>query len=197
MTDTAEVGVRENGRLTALTAGLLLVLLFLEGLTIVSIESLIVLHFVIGFLLLAPVVLKLGTTSYKIVRYYGGAPAYVAAGPPSLIRRLLGPVVIVLTVTLFASGVALAFVGPTHVGSWFFIHKASFVLWFMAMTLHVLLHFAGTVVAGADEYFLRKKHPLPGWVKRQFVLLATIAIGIGLGAWSLSYTSGWSHFVGQ
>jgi len=193
--DSGEIGVRQNARLTALTAGLLLVLLFLEGLTIVQIGSLIVLHFVIGFLLLAPVALKLGTTSYKIVRYYSGDAAYVAEGPPNIVRRLLGPVVMLLTIGLFASGVALAFVGPKNIGPWLFLHKASFVLWFMAMTLHVLIHLSGTLLAGVNEYFERRKRPLAGWSTRQFVLLGTLAIGVALGVWSLAFTSAWQHVI--
>jgi hypothetical protein len=48
--------------------------------------------------------------AWRFVRYYGGAPAYRRKGPPPVVLRLPGPVVMVLTVLPPASGVALLFV---------------------------------------------------------------------------------------
>jgi hypothetical protein len=192
MTSSAEVGVRQNARITGLTAALLIVLLFLEGLTIIEVQSLIQLHFVIGTLIIAPVFLKLGTTGYKIYRYYTGAPTYVAEGPPPIVRRVLGPIVIVTSLGLLGSGVMLGLGRRGHEGQWLFLHKAFFVLWFMAMTLHVLIHLERTFRAVVFEYFARKQHPLPGWSTRQIVLVAAVLIGIGLGWWSLSYANVWT-----
>ena len=53
-----------------------------------------------------PVLLKLGGVGYRFARYYVGDPRYRAGGPPELVMRLLGPVLAVLTVTLFATGIA-------------------------------------------------------------------------------------------
>jgi hypothetical protein len=53
--------------------------------------------------------------------------------------RLLGPIVVVSTVIVFATGVALALLGPGG-GIVLGLHKASFVVWFGAMSLHVLGH---------------------------------------------------------
>jgi hypothetical protein len=52
---------------------------------------------------------------------------------------LLGPVVILLTACVFGSGVMLAVAGPGQ-GPWLLLHKASFILWFCAMTVHVLAY---------------------------------------------------------
>ena len=58
-------------------------------------------------LLIPPVLLKIGSTGWRFVRYYRGSPAYRRKGPPPALLRLLGPVVVILTVGVLASGVAL------------------------------------------------------------------------------------------
>ena len=63
-------GAEGNERLTAMTGALLLVLLAAEGITIVSVRQLLSWHFFLGMLLVGPVLLKLGSTSYRFVRYY-------------------------------------------------------------------------------------------------------------------------------
>ena len=62
-----------------------------------------------------------------------------SAGPPGLVLRLLGPVVVLSTVGLFGTGVALALLGP-GTGYVLLLHKASFVVWLGSMSLHVLGH---------------------------------------------------------
>jgi hypothetical protein len=86
------------------------------------------------------VLLKVASTGWRFARYYRGAPAYRRKGPPPLLLRLLGPVVVILTVVLLASGVGLLLVGPSWLPLLLKVHKASFVLWFGAMTIHVLSH---------------------------------------------------------
>jgi hypothetical protein len=55
--------VEANARLTGMTAALLLVLLAVEGFTILRIGKLLTLHVVIGMVLVPPVLLKIGSTS--------------------------------------------------------------------------------------------------------------------------------------
>src|SRR5215469_3746733 len=130
-------GAEGNERLTTLTGTVLLVLLAAEGVTILSVGRLLTPHFFIGMMLLGPVALKAGSTIYRFVRYYTGSAPYRRKGPPAPLLRLLGPLVIASTAGVFGSGVALAFAGPGN-GPWLFLHKASFVVWFCAMTVHVL-----------------------------------------------------------
>jgi hypothetical protein len=196
MTDqSAAVGVEQNARLTGLTAALLIVFLAIEGVTILSLDSLMTLHFIIGTLLVAPVLLKLGTTGYKIFRYYTGNAAYVAQGPPPLARRLLGPMVIVTSIGLLGTGIALALIPKKSIDPWVFAHKAFFVLWFVAMTIHVLLHVVATFRAVVFEYFVGHTSVLPGWLTRQTVLIVVLIAGIALGVWSISYSHGWDQFM--
>jgi hypothetical protein len=128
-----------NERLTALAGAVLLVLFAVEGATILSLHRLLTLHFFLGMLLLGPVALKIGSTTYRFARYYTGAEAYVRKGPPAPLLRLLGPLVIITSMAVLGTGVALAFAGPDQ-GQWLFLHKASFVLWFAVMTIHVLAY---------------------------------------------------------
>ena len=101
-----------NERLTAATAGVLLVLLAVEGATIVALRPLLSVHVFVGVLLIPPIVLKLASTGYRFVRYYTRHPAYRRQGPPRLLLRLLGPLVVVSTLALFGTGVARVVQGP-------------------------------------------------------------------------------------
>ena len=132
-------GVQGNEQLTALTGAVLLAGFALEGLTLLALGRLLTLHMFLGVLLIGPVLLKIGSTGYRFVRYYTGSEGYVRKGPPAPIPRLLGPVVVLTSLAVLGTGVALALTGR-EIGPWLFLHKASFVLWFGAMTLHVLTY---------------------------------------------------------
>ena len=133
-------GAEGNERLTVMTGAVLLVLLAAEGLTILSIGRLLTLHFFLGMLLLGPVALKAGSVSYRFYRYYTGSGPYRRKGPPALLLRLLGPVNMLLTAGVFGTGVMLAVVGPSGRQPWLLFHKATFILWFAAMAIHVLAY---------------------------------------------------------
>ena len=133
-------GAEGNERLTAMTGAVLLVLLAAEGVTILSLGQLLTPHFFIGMLLLGPITLKAGSTIYRFARYYTGSAPYRRKGPPALLLRLLGPVIIASTAGVFGTGIALAVSGPAGRQPWLFLHKASFVIWFGAMTIHVLAY---------------------------------------------------------
>lgn len=133
-------GAAGNERLTVLTGAVLLVLLAAEGFTILRLGRLLTLHFFLGMLLLGPVTLKAGAVIYRFYRYYTGSAPYRRKGPPALLLRLLGPFVVLLTACVFGSGVILAFVGPSARHPWLTVHKATFILWFGAMAIHVLAY---------------------------------------------------------
>jgi hypothetical protein len=143
MYKTQEVSIREgvvgNARLTGAVAAALLVLLAAEGVTIPFIGQLLEPHVFIGMLLIPPVTLKMGSTGYRFVRYYTHDDAYVEKGPPPLALRLLAPGVVLTTLALFGTGVALIFTGPPS-NTLIFAHKLSFIAWVALMTLHVLGH---------------------------------------------------------
>ncbi len=133
-------GTDGNEQLTAITAAILIVLLAVIGLTILRIHQLISVHLFVGLLLVGPVALKLGSTGYRFARYYTHDPTYRRKGPPETVLRLIAPIVVLSTVSVFASGLALLLVGPSGRGQLVLIHKASFIIWIVCMSVHVLGH---------------------------------------------------------
>ena len=138
----SQAGPEGNERLTAITGALLLVLFAAEGVTILSLRSLLYWHYFIGLLLIGPVCVKLGSTFYRFARYYTGHREYVRKGPPAPLLRVLGPVVVLTTLGVLGTGVALGLEKSTsyHGIPLLFLHKASFVLWAGAMSIHVLAY---------------------------------------------------------
>lgn len=183
-----------NARLTSLAGSVLLVLLAVEGVTVLGItvfgHRLITAHIVVGLALLGPLAVKLASTTWRFVRYYTGDAGYGQAGPPRPLLRVLAPVVVATTIVLFASGVGLLTVRPGGGSILGTIHKASFVLWFGAMTIHVLAY----VLPSARRSFadLRGSGPMKVLATRRprlLVITASLVAGAALGAAGL----GWAH----
>src|SRR3954467_13505239 len=82
-------GVDGNERLTAATAVVLIVLLAALGVTILSIGQLVWWHVLLWMLLIPPVLLKLGSTAWRFMRFYTGAREYVRRVPPLLPLSLM------------------------------------------------------------------------------------------------------------
>ncbi len=133
-------GTTGNEQLTVLTGIVLLVLLAALGVTILRIHPLLNVHMFLGLLLIPPVALKMASTGYRFLRYYTADPGYRRKGPPPTMLRLIAPVVVVSTVVVFASGVALLLLGPSSRGSLLAIHKVSFFIWLAFTGVHVLGH---------------------------------------------------------
>ena len=192
-------GAAGNERLTALTGMVLLVLLAAEGVTILSVRRLLTLHFFLGMLLIGPVVLKACSTIYRFVRYYTGAAAYRRKGPPAPLLRLLGPVVLLTSVAVIGTGVMLALTGPGG-RAWLLLHKASFVLWFGAMTVHVLAyvwrlpHLARGDLAGRAGR--RASEVLAGRAARWLLLTASVLAGLLLAVLTVHRAGAWAGLSG-
>jgi hypothetical protein len=133
-------GSAGNEQLTAVVAALLLLLLAIEGATLLRIRSLLTIHAFVGMLLIPVIALKLASTSWRMLRYYRRADEYVRRGPPHvMLRVLVAPVTVLSTIVLFGTGVALLFLDQTH-GTLVGLHKASFIVWVGATGVHVLAH---------------------------------------------------------
>src|SRR6476469_7450808 len=131
-------GSTGNRQLTAVVAAILLLLLAIEGATLLQLRSLLTVHAFVGMLLIPVVALKLASTGWRLLRYYRGSTEYVRRGPPHiLLRTIVAPVIVLSTVVLFATGVALLVVGQTE-GTIVGLHKASFIVWLGATGVHVL-----------------------------------------------------------
>jgi hypothetical protein len=169
--------VEANARLTAGAAVVLLVLLAIEGVTVVRVGQLLTLHVVVGMLLVPPVILKIASTSWRFTRYYLRDPAYREKGPPMMVLRVLGPFVVALTVVLFASGIA-PLLDPNGLGGHLLlIHRASFIVWLAVMAVHVLGHVVETARLALRDWTRRARRRVPGASLRQLVIVASLAVG--------------------
>jgi hypothetical protein len=181
----------------------LLILLAAEGFTILRVGRMLTLHVFIGMLLLGPVVLKAGSVMYRFARYYTGSAPYRRKGPPAPLLRLLGPFVLLLTACVFGSGIIAAVAGPGN-GPWMQIHKASFILWFCAMTIHVLAYVprlprllaaeARGVTSpdgGAGRHARRAMEVLGGRGTRLTLLIASLVAGLVIALLTVHLAGNW------
>jgi hypothetical protein len=189
-------GAEGNEKLTAMTGAILLVGFAVEGFTVLQIHRLLFLHFLVGLLLIGPVTLKIASTIYRFVRYYTGAAPYLRKGPPAPVLRLLGPLVILTSVAVLGTGVLLAVVGRG--GPWLFLHKASFVLWFGVMTIHVINYAPRLprMLGARSENGRRSENggrlaAVPGSAARWLLLAASLAAGVGVAAMTMSLSGSW------
>lgn len=156
---------------------MLLPLLAAEGATLLNIRRLLDVHAFVGMLLVPVVAVKLASTGWRMVRYYTGGEEYVRRGPPAmLLRMVVAPVTVASTVVLFATGVALLAVDRTQ-GPLVGLHKASFVVWFGAMSVHVLTRLPVLIRA------LRRR--LPGGAVRIGLATLSVVAGVALATLTL------------
>ncbi|HZE28572.1 MAG TPA: hypothetical protein VE055_00635, partial [Gaiellaceae bacterium] len=95
-------GSAGNEHLTLAVAALLLVLLAVEGVTLLNLNALLTVHAFVGMLLIPVVALKLASTGWRMLRYYRRGEEYVRRGPPHVaLRVLVAPVLILSTLVLF------------------------------------------------------------------------------------------------
>jgi hypothetical protein len=180
-----------NERLTAASGAVLFLLLAAEGVTILSIRQLLSPHVFIGMLLIPPVALKVGSTGWRFARYYAGARAYREKGPPMLPLRLLAPVVVVSTIALFGTGVALLALGPSGRGLVLTLHKASFVVWLAATGIHVLAYLA-RLPGGLADWRPGAAH-VSGAAGRRLLVSGTLVAGAILAVATVQYAAPWVH----
>jgi hypothetical protein len=179
----ANAGVAGNARLTAANAAVLLVLLAAEGVTILRVHRLLSPHVFIGVVLIPPVLLKVASTTWRFARYYAGAPAYRRKGPPPVLLRLLGPVVVILTLVLLFSGVGLLLVSRPWLPLLLKVHKASFVLWFG--------HLGEVFRLAPRDWLRRTRREVTGAGARQWLIAASLVAGVLLGFLLLSHMGHW------
>jgi hypothetical protein len=170
-------GTSGNAQLTAVVAVLLVVLLAVEGATLLDLRGLLTVHAFVGMLLIPVVVLKLASTGWRMLRYYLGSEEYVLRGPPPLaLRMLVAPVLVSSTLVLFGTGVLLLALDRTR-GPIVGLHKASFVVWFVSASIHVLGH-----LFEVPRALLRRT---PGLVARVAVSLAAVVVGAAVATATL------------
>jgi hypothetical protein len=187
----AHLGIEANERLTGSSALVLLVLLAIEGATIIRVQSLLTLHVFIGALLVPPVLVKMSSTTWRFAKYYVGSPEYRHKGPPPVALRILGPFTVILTVIVFVTGFLLL-LGPTSMRNEYLqLHRASFFAWFAVMAIHVLGHVGDMTRLSTKDWTRRTRQLVAGARARRMVLAASLAIGLGFALAIVSYVGPW------
>ena len=155
-------GPAGNAQLTAWTGLLLLALAVVELVTLIDVRGLLSWHVVVGVLLAAVAVLKIASTGWRFLRYYSRNRPYQQAGPPPMLLRILGPLVVLGTVAVLTTGIWLIAVGPdsgrtslvTVLGQridLLSIHQASFIVFAVAAGLHLLARLVPAVVLATER----------------------------------------------
>ncbi|MCW3029527.1 MAG: hypothetical protein JWN81_2738 [Solirubrobacterales bacterium] len=188
-------GTTGNELLTTATGAILLMLLAVLGVTIIRIGQLLWLHLFLGMLLIGPLALKLASTGYRFVRYYSGSLSYRSKGAPAALLRVMGPVVVVSTLVVFASGVALLFAGPSSRDTLLPIHKLSFFVWLAFMGLHVLAHLPSILPALRSDYGRPSElgAHLAGRSGRVIALAGALVAGLVLAVLVIPEFAPWVH----
>jgi len=180
-------GAEGNERLTVTVALTLLVLLAAEGVTILRIGQLLTPHEFIGVLLIPPVALKLASTGYRTLSYYRRRRTYVDKGPPQLLLRVLvAPVLVVSTLVVFGTGVALLWLN-TRRGLVVGVHKLAFLVWIGAFGIHVLAYVVRLPKTALREW----RERFPGRALRYGVAAAAVALGLVFALATVPQTDHW------
>jgi hypothetical protein len=145
-------GVIGNERLTVLAGAVLLVLLAVELISSASLHTLLPIHVFVGVLLAGPLLVKLGSTGWRFLRYYTRAPAYVRRGPPRLPLRVLAPLLIVMTIVVVGSGIGLVVTGPAQAGPLLPLHNLSVLFWLSLIAIHVCAYLWRTPRLVMDDW---------------------------------------------
>jgi hypothetical protein len=199
-------GPAGNARLTAWTGLLLLVLFLAELVTLLDVRGLIDWHVAIGVLLVPPALLKTATTGWRILRYYTRGRPYVSAGPPLLALRVLGPFVVLTSLGLLGTGLALVALGEQRGHAQLLsvlgfgvdaltLHQGFFIVWAVATGLHVLARLVPAVqlAGGRRKEGAGPAGRVPGAPVRVAVLALTLAVAGVTTALVLPAASSWQH----
>ncbi|HET7509489.1 MAG TPA: hypothetical protein VFJ65_04490 [Solirubrobacterales bacterium] len=172
-------GVAGNEILTCAIAAVLTCLLLAEGVTLLRLGPLLIPHMFIGLVLVPLVLLKLGSTGYRFVRYYAHTPAYREKGPPLLSLRLMAPILVAATLGVFITGIALLVIGHKS-DTLLLLHKATFILWGAVFGIHFLAYLPRMLRSLRDDWSARRRHVIPGAGVRATLVASALGSGLAL-----------------
>jgi hypothetical protein len=183
-------GTEGNEILTSVIAAVLTVLLAAEGLTIIQMHGLLGAHMFIGLVLVPPILLKLASTGYRFVRYYAGARAYRAKGPPLLPLRLMAPLLVAATAVVFVTGVLLLAAGHKS-DTLLEVHKVSFIVWGVVFAVHFLAYVPRVARSLRADWGAARRAAVPGAGVRAMLTAAALGGGAALALALLPTINAW------
>jgi uncharacterized membrane protein YhaH (DUF805 family) len=159
---------------------------------------------VLGVLLVPVALLKTGSTGWRIARYYTGNRPYRAAGPPPMILRVLGPLVILSTLGVLGSGLALIAVGQgTSERTWLTVlgqqvsavtlHQVLFIAFGVLTGLHLLARIVPAIQLTTGRTHDEAGTGAPGKGPRALILVMTLAAAAVAAALILPTAHGWQQ----
>jgi hypothetical protein len=190
-------GPAGNARLTAWTGLVLLALFLTELVTLLDVRRLISWHVALGVLLIPPALLKTASTGWRILRYYTGSRPYREAGPPPLLLRILGPLVVAATLALLGTGIVLIALGEERSRSggidWVGLHQAMFVVFAIVAGLHVLARLVPALALTTRRVraYVGLPERVSGGGRRLALVLAALAVAGLTTALLLPLASSW------
>lgn len=202
-------GVAGNTRLTSLTGVVLLALLTLQVLSALWFALLTYnvevplgplydvvrpVHFLVGFMLMPLIAIKLASTGYRFGRYYTRGRAYRSAGPPRPLLRLIAPLLISSAVILVVSGVEMWSYRNQLGLPWTAIHNTAAFTFVTVLVIHIALHVrdahreAAADLAGAPSPMQPAATGAPSGATTRRVLLGSgmvtgLVLGVGASQW--------------
>jgi hypothetical protein len=193
-------GVEGNARLTGIVAAVLFFVLAAEAVTLLGVRQMLSVHVFVGVMLIPLVVLKTASTGYRIVRYYSGDPEYRRKGPPHPVLRVTGPFLILTSLALLGSGLALLALGRRVGHEYLWLHKAIFFVWGALIAVHVLGHLRETVTLASADWRERSarrasRTRVRGSNRRMGLVAGALVVGVAVGVLSLGWLGSWQHFV--
>lgn len=202
-------GPAGNARLTAWAGLLLLAVTCAEMVTLLDVTGLIRWHVGVGIVLTALALLKTASTGWRILRYYTGSATYGSAGAPPLLLRLLGPLVVLATMSVLGTGFALIAIGQDASHRDLFavlgrrvspltLHQLSFIVFAVVAGLHLLARFAPAVLlAGGRAHRGQPPSVVPGRPGRTSVVAASVLAGAIAVVLVVPSVTGWHHDHGH
>ena len=125
--------------------------------------------------------MKLASTGWRFARYYTRSSAYVAHGPPQMAMRLLAPLLVVATVVLFGSGVAMGLLHGNALQIARRLHGPASVIWLLLLGLHVLVYLGRALRDTAGDVGPADPAPVRGKAARRYALATAVVCGLVLG----------------
>jgi hypothetical protein len=198
-------GPAGNARLTAWAGLLLLVVTCAELVTLLDVTGLIGWHVGVGIVLTALALLKTVSTGWRILRYYAGSATYGSAGAPPMLLRLLGPLVVLATMSVLGTGFALIAIGQQASHRELFavlgqrvsplsLHQLSFIAFAVVAGLHLLARLAPAVLlAGGRGHRRDPRSVVPGRPGRVSAVTASVLAGAIAVLLVVPSVTGWHH----
>ena len=199
-------GPAGNARLTAWTGALLLTLVVAQLVTLLDVDGWMSWHVTVGALLVPVALTKTASTSWRFLRYYRRSADYRVAGPPPIALRALGPLVVLSTLALLASGILVVLLGPDRSNRTLLsgvgqrvdlvtVHQLLAIAFLVLAGLHLLGRVvrAFEILAGREARTADRTDPVPGGGRRGLVLVGALAAGAVVTALLLPAAGDWHH----